>query len=110
MIFIAKFSDQVFKFSINNSIKELLWLPISARKKLQTKPIIDGVLRSGVEGLSGLIIFLLVVINILPESQIHFLSILSINRNYSMGLEFIWISKRIYILYNEFDRKSPIES
>ena len=76
MIFIAKFSDQVFKFSINNSIKELLWLPISARKKLQTKPIIDGVLRSSVEGVSGLIIFLLVVINILPESQIHFLSIL----------------------------------
>ena len=72
MIFIAKFSDQVFKFSINNSIKELLWLPISAKKKLQTKPIIDGVLRSSVEGLSGLIIFLLVVINILPESQIHF--------------------------------------
>lgn len=76
LIFIAKFSDQVFKFSINNSIKELLWLPISARKKLQTKPIIDGVLRSGVEGLSGLIIFLLVILNVLPESQIHFLSIL----------------------------------
>ena len=76
MIFIAKFSDQVFKFSINNSIKELLWLPISAKKKLQTKPIIDGVLRSGMEGLSGLIIFLLVMLSILPQSQIHFLSIL----------------------------------
>ena len=36
-VFIAKFSDQVFKFSINNSIKELLWIPISARKKLQSK-------------------------------------------------------------------------
>ena len=73
-VFIAKFSDQVFKFSINNSIKELLWIPISARKKLQSKPIIDGIVRSGVEGLSGLVIFLLVAFNLLSESQIHFLS------------------------------------
>ena len=73
-VFIAKFSDQVFKFSINNSIKEILWLPISSKKKLQTKPIIDGIVRSGVEGLSGLIIFLLIALNLLPESQIHLLS------------------------------------
>ena len=73
-VFIAKFSDQVFKFSINNSIKEILWLPISAKKKLQTKPIIDGIVRSGVEGISGLIIFLLVAFNLLPENQVHFLS------------------------------------
>ena len=73
-VFIAKFSDQVFKFSINNSIKEILWLPISAKKKLQTKPIIDGIVRSGVEGISGLVIFLLVAFNLLPENQVHFLS------------------------------------
>ena len=73
-VFFAKFSDQVFKFSINNSIKEILWLPISAKKKLQTKPIIDGIVRSGVEGISGLVIFLLVAFNLLPENQVHFLS------------------------------------
>ena len=73
-VFIAKFSDQVFKFSINNSIKEILWLPISAKKKLQTKPIIDGIVRSGVEGISGLVIFLLVAFNLLSENQVHFLS------------------------------------
>ena len=75
-VFIAKFSDQVFKFSINNSIKEILWLPISAKKKLQAKPIIDGIVRSGVEGISGLVIFLLVAFNLLPESHIHLLSAL----------------------------------
>lgn len=75
-VFIAKFSDQVFKFSINNSIKEILWLPISVKKKLQSKPVIDGIVRSGVEGLAGIFIFLLVSFNILPESNIHLLSII----------------------------------
>ena len=57
-VFITKFSDQVFKFSINNAIKEILWLPLSIKKRQRSKPIIDGTLKSGVEGFAGLVIFL----------------------------------------------------
>ena len=75
-VYLAKFSDQVFKFSINNSIKEVLWLPISSKKKSQSKPIIDGVVRSAAEGIAGILIFLLVAFKLMPESNIKFLSIL----------------------------------
>ena len=48
-----------FKFSTNNSIQELLWIPIKTKIKLSAKPIIDGSLRSGIEGLTGILIFII---------------------------------------------------
>ena len=75
-VFILKFSDQVFKFSMNNAVREILWLPLTAIKKNRSKPIIDGTIKSIVEGLAGLTIFLLVTFNLLPESKIYLLSLL----------------------------------
>ena len=75
-VFITKFSDQVFKFSINNAIKEILWLPLSIKKRQRSKPIIDGTLKSGVEGFAGLVIFLLVYLNLITDSNIYLLSII----------------------------------
>ena len=75
-VFFAKFSDQVFKFSTNNAVQEILWLPVSSRNKRQSKPIIDGTIRSGMEGLAGLIIFGIVSANLIPESKIYLLSLL----------------------------------
>ena len=75
-IFISKFSDQVFKFSINNAVKEILWLPLSSKKRNKSKPIIDGTIKSIAEGIAGVLIFTLVTFQLLPESKIYLLSLL----------------------------------
>tara|TARA_A100001011_G_scaffold193563_2_gene202034 strand:- start:7403 stop:10495 length:3093 start_codon:yes stop_codon:yes gene_type:complete len=77
-IFITKFSDQVFKFSINNAIREILWLPLSIKKKQRSKPIIDGTLKSSIEGFAGLVIFSLVYFDFMPGSRIYLLSIITV--------------------------------
>jgi len=84
-VFIAKFLDQVFKFSTNNAVQEILWLPVTPEKKIRTKPLIDGTIRSGLEGLAGLCIFMLVSFNLVPQDKIHWLSLLVI-----LGV-FLWI-------------------
>ena len=73
-VYIAKFSDQVFKFSINNTIQEILWLPVVPEKKLKRKPTIDGTIRSIFEGMAGIFIFALVSFNLIPDSKIYLLS------------------------------------
>ena len=57
-IFIPKFADQVFKFTINNTTLQLLWLPVPPKTKKETKPVIDGTIKSFMEGLAGLSIFI----------------------------------------------------
>ena len=55
--FISKFSDQTFKFTINNTATQLLWLPVAPDKKRRVKPIIDGTIKTAAEGLAGLFTF-----------------------------------------------------
>ncbi len=57
-IFVPKFADQVFKFTINNATVQLLWLPVPPQAKSEKKPIIDGTIKAFVEGFAGLSIFL----------------------------------------------------
>ena len=92
-IYLAKFSDQVFKFSINNSIQEILWLPIKVKIKKLTKPLIDGTLKSSVEGLAGFFIFILTFYNFITESKVYILSI-------------IIILGAIFWIYNNFKIKN----
>ena len=94
-IFITKFSDQVFKFSINNAIREILWLPLSIKKKQRSKPIIDGTLKSSIEGFAGLVIFSLVYFDMMPGSRIYLLSAIT------LLVTAIWI-------WNTFKLKSGI--
>jgi AAA family ATP:ADP antiporter len=77
-VYLTKFSDQVIKFSINNTTQEILWLPLSPAYKKQIKPTIDGSLKSIFEGLAGIFIFVIIYFNIIPESKIHLLSIITI--------------------------------
>jgi CRP-like cAMP-binding protein/ATP/ADP translocase len=58
--FISKFSDQTFKFTINSTVTQLLWLPVPPGKKRRAKPFIDGTIKTSAEGLAGLTVFLLV--------------------------------------------------
>jgi HEAT repeat protein len=72
----AKFSDQTFKFTINNSSLELIWLPIPKDIRKTFKPQVTGTIKSIAEGLGGLITFLLVKIVALP--YLSFVSLCSI--------------------------------
>ncbi len=57
-IFIPKFADQVFKFTINNATVQLLWLPVSPKATSEKKPVIDGTIKAFMEGFAGLSIFI----------------------------------------------------
>ena len=74
-VFLAKFSDQLFKFSTSNAVQEILWLPVASGKKQQVKPIIDGTIRSGLGGLAGLLIFVFVSLDLIPVDKLYLLSI-----------------------------------
>ena len=90
-VFIAKFSDQVFKFSTNNAVQEILWLPVAPEKKKRAKPIIDGTIRSGLEGLAGALIFALVSFKLVLQDNIQLLSLIVI-----LGVLFwLWNSFRL---------------
>ncbi len=90
-IYITKFSDQVFKFSIHSSIREILWLPLSPKKRVESKPIIDGTIRALIEGFSGLLIFFLATFNIIGESNLQILSAIAI----LVIIFYIWITIKI---------------
>ena len=90
-VFIAKFSDQVFKFSTDNAVREILWLPVAPEKKKRVKPIIDGTIRSGLEGVAGVMIFALVSFKLVPQDNIQLLSLLVL-----LGVLFwLWNSFRL---------------
>ena len=76
----AKFSDQTFKFTINNSSLELIWLPVPPDVRKTFKPQVSGTIKSISEGLAGLITFLLIKIIALP-----YLSLVS------LGSIMIWL-------------------
>lgn len=70
---IAKFSDQSFKFTINNSSMELLWLPVPPNIRKTIKPQVSGTVKSIAEGIGGLVTFLVVKI-----IALQYLSIISL--------------------------------
>ena len=71
-VYISKFSDQVFRFTFHNASIQLLWIPVKRTIKSRLKPVIEGSIRAGLEGISGILIFLLITIFDVP---IHYLSI-----------------------------------
>ena len=77
-VFMAKFSDQVFKFSINSAAQEILWLPIPKDRKKQAKPVIDSAIRATLEGVVGILIFVLVQFQFVPTDKLHLLSIMAL--------------------------------
>ena len=71
-----KFSD--FKFSINNASQEILWLPVPKERKKQAKPVIDSAIRASLEGVVGILIFVLVQFKIVPTDKLNLLSIIAL--------------------------------
>ena len=85
----AKFSDQTFKFTINNSSVELLWLPVPPNIRKYIKPQIGGTVKAIAEGLSGLLVFFLVKI-----IELQFLSIIA------LGSIVVWLFTSIRVKAN----------
>ena len=71
-VFLSKFSDQVFKFTLHNASIQLFWIPVKNTIKTKLKPIIEGSIRASLQGLSGVVIFIAVTIFNIP---IHYLSL-----------------------------------
>jgi len=71
-VYISKFSDQVFRFSLHNTAIQLFWIPVKNTIKIKLKPIIEGSIRTGLQGLSGVLIFIAVTTFNIP---IHYLSL-----------------------------------
>ena len=57
-VYISKFSDQVFRFTFHNASIQLLWIPVKRTIKNRLKPVSEGSIRAGLEGVSGILIFL----------------------------------------------------
>jgi ATP:ADP antiporter, AAA family len=71
-----KGGDQVLRYSIDKSTTELLYLPLSARIKLQVKWFIDTVIWRLGDGLSGLIVLIFATTLHLPARQISWIALL----------------------------------
>jgi hypothetical protein len=70
---VAKFFDQSFKFTLNNSSLELLWLPVSVERRRALKPVVGGAMKASAEALVGVMMFFL-----LKRLDIQYLSLLSL--------------------------------
>ncbi len=68
--------DQVLRYSIDKSTTELLYLPLSARIKLQVKWFIDTVIWRLGDGLSGLTVLIFATALHLPARQISWIALL----------------------------------
>ena len=53
---LAKASENIFRFTIFDTTKQLLWLPVPIDHKTQAKPFIDGTLKNAAGGIAGLLI------------------------------------------------------
>lgn len=58
--FIGKFAEQTFVFTVHQPTIQLLWLPVKKWRKQFGKPLIDGTLRTTVEGITGFLTFFII--------------------------------------------------
>jgi AAA family ATP:ADP antiporter len=68
--------DQVLRYSIDKSSTELLYLPLSARIKLQVKWFIDTVIWRLGDGLSGLLVLVFATTLHMPARQMSWIALL----------------------------------
>ena len=77
---VARTSEKVTKFSINDASVQLLWVPITPDRKRVVKPVVDGTIKNSLQGLVGLTIFIF-----LKFFELQYLSLAA------LGLITIWI-------------------
>lgn len=84
---IIKGSDKSLSFSINQSVRELLYIPVSAAKKYKAKIFIDMFLNRAAKGMGAL----LLLIPIFFRLPVKYISLMSI------GLIFFWVLLNIRV-------------
>jgi hypothetical protein len=98
---VNRFCDLTFKFTLNNSAVEMLWLPVPAEQRQVVKPWVSGTLKAVSEAGAGLLMF--VLIQVAPVWVLSFLvlaacgvwvwTVLRLNRQYRLALAAV-IAKR----------------
>ena len=83
---LAKFSDQTIKFTINQSVWEILWLPVPPHRKKIGRPLVTGTITSIMIGIGGLITFILT--KYIPLQFLSVISVLALTA-------WIWTSLRL---------------
>jgi len=83
---LAKFSDHTLKFTVNQSVWEILWLPVPPHRKKTGRPLVTGTITSIMIGVGGLITFILT-----KYIPLQFLSVISI----AALSAWIWTSFRL---------------
>ena len=63
---IGRVSEQITKFSLNKTSFDLLWVPVSPDQKQRKKLFIDDTIRTGMQGLTGILIFAFIKVWPLP--------------------------------------------
>jgi ATP/ADP translocase len=56
----GRFSDLTFKFTVNNSSLEMLWLVVPPEERLSVKPVVSGTLKAVSEAGTAALMFLLI--------------------------------------------------
>ncbi len=57
---LLKAVDQVLRYTLNETAMEILWVPISPRRKLVVKPLINGTIPTVMQGIGGLLIIFVI--------------------------------------------------
>jgi len=63
---ITKISEQITKFTVNKTSLELLWVPVAPDGKQNRKLLIEGTIKTGLQGLTGVLIYVLLAAWHLP--------------------------------------------
>ncbi len=93
---IMKIADNSTDYSINNTARNVLWLPVSAEMKYKGKPTIDSLFVRIGDGIAALTV--LVGVQVLALSTQSFFVL-------NVGLVFIWIALA-YVVIREYNRMS----
>ena len=56
----GRFSDLTFKFTVNNSSLEMLWLPVPPEERQSVKPLVSGTVKAVSEAGTAMLMFVLV--------------------------------------------------
>jgi AAA family ATP:ADP antiporter len=63
---ITKILEQITKFTVNKTSLELLWVPVAPDGKQNRKLLIEGTIKTGLQGLTGVLIYVLLTAWHLP--------------------------------------------
>lgn len=58
---ITKISEQITKFTVNKVSLELLWVPVDPKGKQNRKLLIEGTVKTGFQGLTGVLIYVFLI-------------------------------------------------